>query len=117
LLDAADIVSVPFAVADAPVESTTSKVMLAVEPVAVPVGVPEIAPVAAFKVRPAGSLPELTEKVYGDLPPVVVSESVNVVPTFPLALGTVNVRGTAVTVRLTVAVWVIPPPVAVTVIG
>lgn len=117
MLDEAEMVIVPFAVVDAPVESTTAKVMLAAEPVAVAVGVPVIAPVEAFSVRPAGSLPELTENVYGDLPPVAVSESVNAVPTFPLALGKVSARGTAVIVRVIVAVWVIPPPVAVIVIG
>lgn len=51
------------------------------------------------------------------MPPVAVSAAVNAVPAFPLALGNVSARGTAVTVRMIVAVWVIPPPVAVTVIG
>jgi hypothetical protein len=117
LLVEADIVMVPFAVADEPVESITSKVMLAAVPLAIAVGVPVIAPVEVLSVRPAGSLPELTENVYGDLPPAAVSESVNAVPVFPLSLGNVNVRGAAVMVRVIAAVWVIPPPVAVTVIG
>jgi hypothetical protein len=117
LPDAAAIVTVPFAVAVEPVESTTAKVMLAAVPITIAVGVPVIAPVDAFSVRPAGSLPEPTENVYGDSPPVAVSEAVNAVPTFPLALGNVKVRGAAVTVRVIAAVWVIPLPVAVTVIG
>ena len=51
------------------------------------------------------------------MPPLAVSESVNVVPTFPVALGNVSVRGAAAMVRVRAAVWVIPPPVAVTEIG
>ena len=76
---------VPFAVVDAPVESTTSKVMLATEPV--------IAPGEVSSVRPTGRLPELTENVYRDLPPVATNESMNAVPAFPVASGNVKVRG------------------------
>ena len=36
------------------------------------VGVPVIAPVAVFSVRPAGSAPEAIAKVYGAVPPVTV---------------------------------------------
>jgi hypothetical protein len=44
---------------------------------------------------------------------------VNAVPTFPVALVNFRVKAVVATVvvRVTVAVWVIPPPVAVTVIG
>jgi hypothetical protein len=57
------MVMVPLAVAVVPVESATSKVMLAAAPLTAPVGVPAIAPVEVFRVRPAGNLPELKENV------------------------------------------------------
>src|ERR1700733_6519762 len=38
-------------------------------PVKVPLGVPEIAPVLAFKDRPAGRLPVVIAHVYGVMPP------------------------------------------------
>ena len=41
-----------------------------VVPVNVPLGVPEITPVAAFKLRPAGRLPVVTAQLYGVIPPV-----------------------------------------------
>ena len=34
-----------------------------------PVGMPVIAPVLAFKLNPAGSVPEVTVQVYGLVPP------------------------------------------------
>jgi hypothetical protein len=37
-----------------------------------PVGVPVIAPVLAFKFKPAGRLPEAIDQVYGWVPPVAV---------------------------------------------
>jgi hypothetical protein len=37
------------------------------------VGVPAIAPVLAFRFKPGGSTPEVTENVYGAMPPVAVS--------------------------------------------
>src|SRR5580658_751355 len=37
-----------------------------------PAGVPEITPVAEFKVRPCGSAPEAIDQVYGETPPVAV---------------------------------------------
>jgi len=40
---------------------------------AVAVGVPVIAPVDAFSDRPAGSVPEVRDHVYGDVPPVAAS--------------------------------------------
>ena len=53
-------VMVQLAVADAPVESTTFAVKLYAPAV---VGVPVMAPVLVFNVRPAGRLPLLIEKV------------------------------------------------------
>ena len=44
-----------------------------VVPVNVPLGVPEIRPVAGFKVRPAGRLPVVTAQVYGVMPPAACS--------------------------------------------
>jgi hypothetical protein len=40
---------------------------------AVAVGVPLIAPVAAFKVRPAGRVPLVSDQAYGNVPPVAAS--------------------------------------------
>jgi len=57
------MVIVPLAVAEEPAESTTLKVMLAAEPFTTAVGVPVMAPVVVFSVKPAGSLPEPTENV------------------------------------------------------
>ena len=59
--------------------------------------------------------------MYGALPPAAVREALYATPTVPLALepvGKVRVKAAVllVTVRDTVAVWVIPPPVPVTVI-
>ena len=51
------------------VESVTRTVKLEV-PVAV--GVPESAPVEAFKLTPAGSDPELIDQAYGLVPPLAV---------------------------------------------
>ncbi len=51
------------------VESVTSAVKLNDPAV---VGVPEIVPLAAARVRPAGSAPSLTFQSYGAVPPVTV---------------------------------------------
>jgi hypothetical protein len=55
----------PAAVADTlgDSESVTVNVMLAAGPVVAAVGVPVMAPVEPFSVRPAGSVPALTEYV------------------------------------------------------
>jgi hypothetical protein len=50
-------------------ESVTVTVKLSV-PTNVPVGVPEITPVAAFNDNPEGRLPVVTAHVYGAMPPV-----------------------------------------------
>jgi hypothetical protein len=44
-----------------------------VGPVVLPVGVPEMTPVLAFKLSPAGSDPELIDQEYGVIPPVAAS--------------------------------------------
>ena len=49
-------------------ESTTWSVRAVF--VTVCVGVPVIAPVAAFNIRPAGSVPLVSDHVYGGVPPV-----------------------------------------------
>ena len=64
------IVSPQLLVAEAPVESTTLDVKLKEAPA---VGVPVIAPVDAFSVKPGGKLPALIEYVNGPTPPVAVS--------------------------------------------
>ena len=38
----------------------------------VAVGVPVSAPVVLFKLKPVGSVPEVTAKVYGALPPLAL---------------------------------------------
>ncbi len=53
----------------APAKSVTRAVKLEVPAV---VGVPEISPVAALSVNPAGSEPVLLDHVYGGVPPVAV---------------------------------------------
>ena len=42
-------------------------------PVTLPVGVPVIAPVPAFKLSPAGREPTLIDQAYGLIPPVAAS--------------------------------------------
>jgi len=53
-----------------PEESTTWAVKLK-EPAVV--GVPVMAPVLGFSVKPGGRLPAVIEKVYGGVPPVATS--------------------------------------------
>jgi hypothetical protein len=50
-------------------ESVTVTVKLVV-PVKLPVGVPEITPLDAFKLSPAGRLPVVTAQEYAVIPPV-----------------------------------------------
>jgi hypothetical protein len=52
--------------------SVTVPVKLTV-PVKVPLGVPEIAPVLAFRERPVGKLPVVIDHVYGVIPPAAAS--------------------------------------------
>lgn len=66
------------------VESVTSAVKLNVPGV---VGVPVMAPVEGFNVRPAGSAPVTMEKVYGGVPPVAAREELYGVLTVPVLAG------------------------------
>jgi len=51
------------------------------------VGVPVIAPVAAFSVSPAGSVPVVNDHVYGGVPPPAVKVVLYGTPTSPLGRG------------------------------
>jgi len=71
--------------------------------VPVDVGVPEICPVAAFRLRPVGNVPAMTAQAYGVVPPLAVSVSLYAVSC--CAVGNVPeprlmVSVVAVTVRL-----------------
>jgi hypothetical protein len=59
-----------FVPADVPVESTTCAVKLNVPDT---VGVPVMAPVVVFKLKPVGKEPVIIENVYGGTPPVAAS--------------------------------------------
>jgi len=61
-------------------ESFTCAVMVKV---ALAVGVPLSAPVAAFSVTPAGNAPEVIDHVYGVMPPVAASVAAYATPTCP----------------------------------
>jgi hypothetical protein len=61
-----------------PVESTTWAVKLNVPEV---LGVPVIAPVEVFKVKPAGNEPVVIENVYGATPPEATRLDVYATPT------------------------------------
>jgi hypothetical protein len=61
-----------------PVESTTWAVKLNVPAM---VGVPVIAPVEVFSVKPAGSEPLVIENVYGETPPVAMRAELYGTPT------------------------------------
>jgi hypothetical protein len=52
-------------------------------PVTLPVGVPVIAPVPPFNVKPAGSAPTLIDQAYGVMPPVAPSVWLYAVPSVP----------------------------------
>jgi hypothetical protein len=87
------------------------------------VGVPVIAPVVEFRLRPAGSVPVATENVYGAVPPVtVIAGLLNASPTSPeLTVEQVTVGGgTMVKGQLPVATtplasltWMVKVPAAV----
>ncbi len=67
------------------------------------VGVPEIAPVEAFKFRPGGREEALMDQVYGVVPPVAARLALYVVPCWPFAREVVVMltgAGAAVTVML-----------------
>jgi hypothetical protein len=81
------------------------------------VGVPVIAPVVAFSVRPGGSAPELTVNVYGARPPVTVIAELYGVPTVPVMVAAhcaVMVGGAIVIPQLLVIVPAAVPLESVT---
>jgi hypothetical protein len=103
----------------APVESLTPIVQ---EPVAV--GVPVIAPVDVFNVKPGGSVPVATKKVYGGVPPVTIGAGLlKGTPTMPVLvvehvscrLGGVMVNGHVPepTTPSASVTWIVQEPVAV----
>jgi len=63
--------SVAVCVSAGELESITLKVSMTAEAAAV--GVPVIAPVAPFKIKPAGRVPPVNVHVYGELPPLAAS--------------------------------------------
>ena len=70
-------------VAETPLASVT--LMVNVPPA---VGVPVIAPVEGFRVKPLGSVPVATENVYGATPPVtVIAGLLNTTPTSPTPIA------------------------------
>ena len=71
------------------------------------VGVPVMAPVEAFKFKPAGKVPLVMDHVYGVVPPVAVSVALYATPTCPFGrevVATVRVAGVIVSVTLSVFV-------------
>jgi len=71
------------------------------------VGVPVIAPVAAFNKSPAGSVPLVNDQLYGVVPPVAASVALYGAPTSPFGSDVVviaSVAGAIVSVRFAVAV-------------
>src|ERR1700735_2629406 len=58
------------------------------------VGAPEITPVEAARLKPAGSEPEMMLQVYGVDPPVACSAAEYAVPIVPAASAEVEISGT-----------------------
>jgi len=84
------------------VESVTLNVSAA--PFAAAVGVPLSRPVDEFNVKPPGSVPEVSDHVYGMVPPLAANVCEYAVPTWPLDSDNVvivSVAGAIVSVRLT----------------
>jgi len=71
------------------------------------VGFPVIAPVLAFKLSPAGSVPLVMLHVNGGTPPASCKITLYAVPTVPFAREVVVTDGGGVTVMLSVAVLVV----------
>ena len=61
---------------------------------AVAVGVPVMAPVAAFSESPAGSAPMAIDHVYGNVPPVAASAALYAFPAWPLGSNEVVIEST-----------------------
>ena len=53
-------------------EGTLLSVTCTVKLAPLPVGVPLLTPVAGFQLRPAGTLPEMTDQMYGGVPPTAI---------------------------------------------
>jgi hypothetical protein len=70
------------------------------------VGVPEITPVEAFSVSPAGRLPDAIDHVSGEIPPLACNVALYAVPTVPEASVVVVTAGAGTTVMPTVADFV-----------
>jgi hypothetical protein len=70
------------------------------------VGAPEISPVEAARLRPAGSEPETMLQLYGVVPPLACSVAEYAVPSVPPASADVEIAGTeaSVTDRLSALV-------------
>ena len=85
-----------------PLESVTLKVSGVL--VTATVSLPEIAPVAAFRVNPAGSVPLVTDQVYGVVPPIAARVVLYAEPTCPFGSEEVVITkaaGEIVRVKLT----------------
>src|SRR5271170_432307 len=71
------------------------------------VGMPAMAPVAAFKAKPAGRVPLVSDQLYGVVPPVAASVAVYGTPTSPFGSAPVeitSVAGIIVSVRVAACV-------------
>lgn len=66
-------------------------------PFAAAVGFPLIPPVDEFSVKPVGKVPEVSDHVYGMVPPVAVNVCEYGVPTSPLVSDRVNIVSGAAT--------------------
>src|SRR5579872_2103275 len=104
------MVSETVAVADTLLASVTLTVKLDV-PAAV--GVPESTPVEALSVIPAGSVPLLTDQVYGAVPPLTVSVNEYAAPTSPDGGAVGPGAGDVVTARV-IEVVAMPPFASIT---
>jgi hypothetical protein len=67
------------------------------------VGVPEIRPVLAARLRPAGRLPELIDQERGDVPPAAMSVLEYAVPPVPAGKALVLIESPVA------CIWIVPP--------
>jgi hypothetical protein len=89
-------------------ESVTEKVMD--EPLTAAVGVPEMTPVAAARVKPVGRAPLVIRQVYGAVPPEAANVAAYVAPTVPFGnevvlIDTGGMLAAIVSVNTTDWVW------------
>lgn len=66
------------------------------------VGVPEIIPVLAARLRPAGRLPELIDQERGDVPPAAIRVLEYAVPSVPAGRELVLIESPAS------SIWIVP---------